>query len=82
MNGSGNWYMRRNELQAGMVFNTWQGVVKLDRTVPGHRTRWYVATLVNGSWAHYDNTIDPIELLGDPLPESPVDPEFSEGMRP
>ena len=36
-------------------------IVKLDRTVPGDGTKWYVADWSNG-WAYYDATIEPGDL--------------------
>lgn len=64
-----DWYERRHELEAGMVFeHAHGGLVKLDRTVPGDGTKWYVADWSNG-WAYYDSTIEPGELMGEPLPE-------------
>lgn len=63
------WYDRRDELQSGQVFSSCFGVVKLDRQVPGDGTKWYVADWSpsqihpNGSWAHYDSTIEPGDLI-------------------
>ena len=66
-----DWYTRRNELRAEMVFGTRDGAVKLDRTVPGDGTRWYVADWDdwNGGWSHMDSTIEPGDLLGEPMTE-------------
>ena len=63
-----DWYERRHELKAGMIFNTRDGVVMLERTVPGDGTRWYVADW-NQGWSHYDSTIEPGELEGEPMTE-------------
>jgi len=61
------WYAHRHELESGMVFKTFDGsVVKLDRTVPGDGTRWYVLDW-NSGWACYDNEIEPGDLRGDPI---------------
>lgn len=62
-----DWYERRHELREGMVFQSIDGVVKLDRTVPGDGTKWYVADWWDGSWAHMDSTIEPTDLQGEPL---------------
>lgn len=69
-----DWYERRNELEPGMVFNSCWGVVKLDRTVPGDGTRWYVADwrvgysgprcgTVPSGWSYEDSTIEPGDLI-------------------
>lgn len=63
-----DWYERRDELRAGMIFNTSTGAVMLVRRVPGDGTKWYVADW-DGGWAHYDGTIEPGELLGEPMTE-------------
>lgn len=58
-----DWYERRHELLEGQVFETLSGeTVKLDRTVPGDGTKWYVATLDEYGWAYMDATIEPGEL--------------------
>lgn len=67
-----DWYEHRHELQAGMVFNSCWGIVKLDRTVPGDATRWYVQTWYAGipntpgyEKGHFscdDGTIEPGDL--------------------
>lgn len=57
-----DWYERRHELAPDQVFRLHDGdVVKLDRSVPGDGTKWYVADWC-GYWAHYDNTIEPCDL--------------------
>ena len=56
-----DWYERRHELEQGMVFRTYNGVVKLDRTVPGDGSKWYVADWHNG-WSYYDSTMEPGDL--------------------
>lgn len=68
-----NWYERRHELRCGQVFRDYEGdLVKLDRTVPGDGTKWYVATMWGDSWAYTDHTIEPGDLRGlpvaDPVP--------------
>lgn len=61
-----DWYERRNELRSGMVFRTMAGdVLRLDRTVPGDGTKWYVENWDNG-WFSYDSTIEPGDLVGEP----------------
>jgi hypothetical protein len=57
-----DWYERRNELCPDQVFRTADGVVKLDRRVPGDGTRWYVADWWNG-WSYQDSTIEPGDLI-------------------
>lgn len=64
------WYERRSELREGMIFETSDGKVKLDRRVPGDGTKWYVADWDGSSWAYYDSTLEPGDLRGEPL----VDP--------
>ena len=62
-----DWYERRHELRSGMVFEDYEGdLVMLDRDVPGDGTKWYVATLWNGSWCYMDHTIEPSDLRGEP----------------
>ena len=57
-----DWYERRDELQADQVFRTYDGsIVKLDRSVPGDGTKWYVADWWNG-WSFQDSTIEPGDL--------------------
>lgn len=57
-----DWYERRNELEPGMVFMSNDGLVMLDRSVPGDGTKWYVADW-HGGWAYYDGTIEPGDLI-------------------
>ena len=63
------WYTRRHDLRQGMVFQTDDGVVQLDRQVPGDATQWYVLDWSNG-WGCYDSTIEPGDLHGEPLDAS------------
>ena len=57
-----DWYDRRDELRQDMVFRTYAGdIVRLDRTVPGDGTRWYVEDWT-GYWAHESSTIEPGDL--------------------
>jgi len=64
-----DWYERRYELEEGMIFRNVHGeLVKLDRSVPGDGTKWYVADWWNG-WSYMDSTIEPGELSGEPLSE-------------
>ena len=58
------WYDHRDELEQGMVFTSYYGIVKLDRSVPGDGTKWYVADFDarHGDWAYYDSTIEPGDL--------------------
>ena len=70
-----DWYDRRDELESDMVFRDYQGdLVKLDRQVPGDATQWYVADFSNGSWAYYDSTIEPGDLV-----ERVPDPTMEQG---
>lgn len=58
-----DWYEHRDELRPEMVFRTEAGdTVKLDRSVPGDGTKWYVANWSLGSWAYYDSTVEPGDL--------------------
>lgn len=66
------WYHHRHELEAGMVFVTAGGVVRLDRSVPGDGTKWYVSDFDEGlGWSCYDSTIEPGDLLTMPFEDSP-----------
>jgi hypothetical protein len=59
-----DWYERRHELAPEQVFRSYDGsVVKLDRTVPGDGTKWYVADWLHGGWSHEDSTIEPGDLV-------------------
>lgn len=63
------WYAHRHELESDQIFRTLEGsLVKLDRTVPGDGSKWYVADWHNG-WSYYDSTIEPGDLRSMPLPE-------------
>lgn len=66
-----DWYERRDELNPEQVFLTAHGVVKLDRSVPGDGTKWYVADWCNG-WSYFDSTIEPGELIGEPIEDTPA----------
>lgn len=58
-----DWYERRHELREDQIFTTVSGdKVKLDRTVPGDGTRWYVASWWSGSWAYMNDTVEPGDL--------------------
>ena len=56
-----DWYEQRDKLESGQVFMANQGIVKLDRRVPGDGTQWYVAEWSDG-WVYEDNTIEPGDL--------------------
>jgi hypothetical protein len=58
-----DWYERRDELNCDDVFTSANGLVKLDRRVPGDGTKWYAADWWNGSWAYMDSTIEPGDLI-------------------
>jgi len=68
-----DWYDRRHELRPDMVFRDHLGdLVKLDRTVPGDGTKWYVADWSGRSWSYEDGTIEPgdlVERVDDPEAE-------------
>lgn len=66
-----DWYERRDELNAEQVFLVAYGAVKLDRRVPGDGTKWYVADWLNG-WSYLDNTIEPGDLIGEPIEDTRV----------
>lgn len=57
-----DWYENRSKLKPGMVFETAEGLVMLDRKVPGDGTKWYVADYVRGKWFFEDGTVEPSEL--------------------
>lgn len=66
-----DWYEHQHELEAGLIFQHIQGgYVMLDRSVPGDGTKWYVADWIGGRWLYEDATIEPGELMGEPLCES------------
>ncbi|WP_411839881.1 hypothetical protein [Paracoccus sp. ME4] len=77
-----DWYARRDELEHGMVFRDYEGdLVKLDRTVPGDGSKWYVASWWGDSWAWMDATIEPgdlVERVDDP--QTPQVIEIGIGM--
>jgi hypothetical protein len=59
-----DWYERRYELKPGLAFTDSEGgFVKLERSVPGDGTKWYVADWCNGSWSYEDGTIEPGDLV-------------------
>lgn len=61
-----DWYERRHELSHGQVFRIYNdSIVKLDRTVPGDATQWYVASWgdYGKAWAHCDEVIEPGDLV-------------------
>jgi len=59
-----DWYERRNELEPGQVFTTYEGrQVKLDRRVPGDGTDWYVLSRYGDKWIDDDNRIHPGDLV-------------------
>lgn len=69
---SPDWYARRDELTEGMILRNAQGeIVKLDRTVPGDSTRWYVADWIN-HWSYMDSTVEASDLIGEPIDEADV----------
>ena len=67
-----DWYERKGDLRPDMIFRHNDGtLVKLDRTVPGDGTKWYVADWTGRGWAYEDGTIEPgdlLEIVPDPLP--------------
>ena len=65
------WYHHRHELEMGMVFKTNSGsIVKLDGYVPGDGTLMYVADFFDGKWCYQDSTLEPGDLVGNPLTEA------------
>lgn len=69
MNEPHYWYDNRHELEPGQIFRTVDGsLVKLDRSVPGDGTKWYVAHWMDG-WFYEDGTIEPGDLMGNFLSE-------------
>lgn len=61
------WYHHRSELECEQVFHSSEGLVKLDRNVPGDGTKWYVASWSGTGWSYEDGTIEPGDLHGDPI---------------
>lgn len=58
-----DWYEHRSSLRTDMVFTRNDGdIVRLDRTVPGDGTKWYVDTWGGSCWESWDETIEPGEL--------------------
>ena len=66
-----DWYERREELRRGLVFQSVWGIVRLDRGVPGDGTKWYVDSWLNDHWSCEDGTIEPGDLIGEPIEDSP-----------
>lgn len=59
-----DFYELRHTLEPEQTFVDFQGgLVKLDRSVPGDGSRWYVADWISGSWAYMDSTIEPGDLV-------------------
>lgn len=55
-----DWHEKRHELKPEDIFFDCEGdLLKLDRTVPGDGSKWYVAVWRNGSWGYYDDTVEP-----------------------
>jgi hypothetical protein len=72
-----DWYERRRELRPGQVFRMYDdSIVRLDRSVPGDGTSWYVEDWCQG-WSMQDSRIEPGELVermpDDYVPPSPED---------
>lgn len=65
-----DWYERRQELRPDQVFLTVGGVVKLDRRVPGDGTKWFALDW-DGGWLCYESTIEPGDLIGHPIEDTP-----------
>jgi hypothetical protein len=66
-----DWYERRHELEPGMIFRTVDGIVKLDRQVPGDGTKWEVADWCVNHWTYEETTIEPGDLKGQPIEDTP-----------
>ena len=64
-----DWYERSSELLPGMIFDTAEGLVRLDRGVPGDGTKWYVDSWYGDHWSCDDGTIEPSDLRGMPRAE-------------
>lgn len=64
-----DWYERCDELQPGMIFESCYGRVKLLYRTPGDGSQWTVANWSGNSWAHYDSSIEPGDLEGEPETE-------------
>lgn len=57
------WYKNRSKLRPELIFITdGNEVVKLDRSVPGDATKWYVADLYKQGWSYNDSTVEASEL--------------------
>jgi hypothetical protein len=66
------WYEHRHELMCGQVFRCRNGdIVRLVGTVPGDGTKWYVDDWY-GYWSVEDNTIEPGDIEGDPIADTPA----------
>lgn len=60
-----DWYENRHDLLCEQVFRCHDGaLVRLNRTVPGDGTKWYVDDWDGSSWAMFDSTIEPGDLFG------------------
>jgi hypothetical protein len=68
-----DWYERRHELDPGMVFQAIGGVVQLHSRVPGDGTRWSVLDWdARGKcWLSYGNEVEPGDLSGEPIEDTP-----------
>ena len=61
-----DWYDNKHELEPGQVFTTKDGLVKLDRRVPGDATKWYMADWLGGwlgGWSYNDSTVEASDLI-------------------
>lgn len=68
-----DWYENRDQLNPGMIFNTDNGVIQLDRRTPGDRTRWNVLDWHHSHWIDEGSTIEPGDLMGEPLTEEDLE---------
>jgi len=57
------WYDNKSQLKSDLIFITdGNEVVKLDRSVPGDATKWYIADLYKSGWCYNDSTVEATEL--------------------
>lgn len=79
-----DWYENRHKLESGMIFNSIDGIVQLDRTVPGDATQWYVLDWndYTGNWSCQDSTIEPGDLIGEPLDEGAIKDDWTNSQTP
>lgn len=57
------WYDNKSQLRPDLIFITdTNEVVKLERSVPGDATKWYVADLSKSGWSYNDSTVEASEL--------------------